>query len=207
MAESLDLSGTECITVAVRRERLIDAAGNNLLDFIDTEPLHAAAQHGRLLHGRRRGPRRPAGPRDSARPGKPRRRLGEARSAGRQEDAAARSGRHARGDRAAGGRRLSGAVLHHRRPDHRPAAEGGRRDQRHARRQPHRLRPGHAQPQQHPHLPGVPQGRRSRLPGDRRRRRRHGQRRRRSPWSWASTACCSTRASPTPATRCAWPTR
>ncbi len=36
MAESLDLSGTDCITVAVRRERLIDAAGNNLLDFIDT---------------------------------------------------------------------------------------------------------------------------------------------------------------------------
>jgi thiazole synthase len=37
MADSLDLSGTDCITVAVRRERLIDAAGNNLLDFIDTK--------------------------------------------------------------------------------------------------------------------------------------------------------------------------
>jgi thiazole synthase len=36
MGESLVRSGTECITVAVRRERLIDAAGNNLLDFIDT---------------------------------------------------------------------------------------------------------------------------------------------------------------------------
>jgi thiazole synthase len=36
MGEALDRSGTECITVAVRRERLIDAAGNNLLDFIDT---------------------------------------------------------------------------------------------------------------------------------------------------------------------------
>jgi thiazole synthase len=36
MAQSLDLSGTDCITVAVRRERLIDARGNNLLDFIDT---------------------------------------------------------------------------------------------------------------------------------------------------------------------------
>src|SRR5436190_3157227 len=36
MAESLEASGTDCITVAVRRERLIDAAGNNLLDFIDT---------------------------------------------------------------------------------------------------------------------------------------------------------------------------
>lgn len=37
MASSLDLSGTDCITVAVRRERLIDAVGNNLLDFIDTK--------------------------------------------------------------------------------------------------------------------------------------------------------------------------
>jgi thiazole synthase len=35
MRESLVRSGTECITVAVRRERLYDAAGNNLLDFID----------------------------------------------------------------------------------------------------------------------------------------------------------------------------
>ena len=36
MRESLTRSGTECITVAVRRERLYDSAGNNLLDFIDT---------------------------------------------------------------------------------------------------------------------------------------------------------------------------
>jgi len=36
MREALHLSGAECITVAVRRERLIDAAGKNLLDFIDT---------------------------------------------------------------------------------------------------------------------------------------------------------------------------
>jgi thiazole synthase len=36
MRESLIRSGRECITVAVRRERLYDAAGNNLLDFIDT---------------------------------------------------------------------------------------------------------------------------------------------------------------------------
>ena len=37
MRQCLAASGTECITVAVRRERLIDAAGNNLLDFIDTD--------------------------------------------------------------------------------------------------------------------------------------------------------------------------
>ncbi|MCE9548518.1 MAG: thiazole synthase [Planctomycetia bacterium] len=36
MRQSLELSGTDCITVAVRRERLIDAAGRNLLDSIDT---------------------------------------------------------------------------------------------------------------------------------------------------------------------------
>lgn len=37
MQKSLERSGTDCITVAVRRERLIDAEGNNLLDFIDTD--------------------------------------------------------------------------------------------------------------------------------------------------------------------------
>ena len=36
MQECLQLSGTECITVAVRRERLVDADGNNILDYIDT---------------------------------------------------------------------------------------------------------------------------------------------------------------------------
>ncbi|HEY4233213.1 MAG TPA: thiazole synthase [Lacipirellulaceae bacterium] len=36
MREALARSGTDCITVAVRRERLYDAAGNNLLDFVDT---------------------------------------------------------------------------------------------------------------------------------------------------------------------------
>lgn len=35
MGEALERSGTDCITVAVRRERLIDAEGNNLLDFVD----------------------------------------------------------------------------------------------------------------------------------------------------------------------------
>lgn len=37
MAECLEASGTDCITVAVRRERLYDAAGQNILDFIDTK--------------------------------------------------------------------------------------------------------------------------------------------------------------------------
>jgi thiazole synthase len=36
MGEALARSGTDCITVAVRRERLLNAAGQNILDFIDT---------------------------------------------------------------------------------------------------------------------------------------------------------------------------
>jgi thiazole synthase len=37
MAESLDHSGTHCITVAVRRERLYDEHGQNILDYIDLD--------------------------------------------------------------------------------------------------------------------------------------------------------------------------
>ena len=36
MQQALELSGSECITVAVRRERLFDKEGRNLLDYIDT---------------------------------------------------------------------------------------------------------------------------------------------------------------------------
>ena len=34
MAEALAVSGTDCITVAVRRERLVDNTGRNILDFL-----------------------------------------------------------------------------------------------------------------------------------------------------------------------------
>ena len=37
MRQSLDFSGTDCLTVAVRRERLYDPSGQNILDFIDTD--------------------------------------------------------------------------------------------------------------------------------------------------------------------------
>lgn len=37
MAASLAASGADCITVAVRRERMYDAAGKNILDFLDLE--------------------------------------------------------------------------------------------------------------------------------------------------------------------------
>src|SRR5262245_30177685 len=37
MQQSLALAGTDCITVAVRRERLYDGQGKNILDFLDLE--------------------------------------------------------------------------------------------------------------------------------------------------------------------------
>lgn len=37
MRASLDVSGTECITVAVRREKLYDGDGKNILDYIDLD--------------------------------------------------------------------------------------------------------------------------------------------------------------------------
>jgi thiazole synthase len=37
MQECLDLSGADVITVAVRRDRLVDASGRNILDFIDLD--------------------------------------------------------------------------------------------------------------------------------------------------------------------------
>jgi thiazole synthase len=37
MQQALECAGAECITVAVRRERLIDSQGKNLLDYIDTK--------------------------------------------------------------------------------------------------------------------------------------------------------------------------
>jgi thiazole synthase len=35
MREALALSGADCVTVAVRRERLLDSSGRNILDFLD----------------------------------------------------------------------------------------------------------------------------------------------------------------------------
>lgn len=37
MRDALELSGSECLTVAVRRERLYDGDGKNVLDFIDLD--------------------------------------------------------------------------------------------------------------------------------------------------------------------------
>jgi len=35
MKDSLELAGTHCVTVAVRRERLLDSDGRNILDYLD----------------------------------------------------------------------------------------------------------------------------------------------------------------------------
>ena len=39
MREALALSGADCVTVAVRRERLVDSSGRNILDFLDLKQL------------------------------------------------------------------------------------------------------------------------------------------------------------------------
>jgi hypothetical protein len=106
MAEALDLSGADCITVAVRRERLIDAEGKNLLDFIDT---------GRYtLLPNTAGCFSADDAIDSPWAGKSRRRLGQARSACRQKNAPPRSCCHARSDGPAGKGGFSGSLLYER---------------------------------------------------------------------------------------------
>ncbi|MEL7336021.1 MAG: thiazole synthase, partial [Planctomycetota bacterium] len=37
MAQSLDASGADCVTVAVRREKLYEKGGENILDFLDLQ--------------------------------------------------------------------------------------------------------------------------------------------------------------------------
>lgn len=37
MKESLDAAATQCVTIAVRRERLHDSSGRNILDFVDPQ--------------------------------------------------------------------------------------------------------------------------------------------------------------------------
>ena len=159
MAEALELSGTDCITVAVRRERLIDREGRNILDYIDTSRYTLLPNTAGCFTAE-----------DAVRVA----RLGREILLGLENPGADWVKLEVLGDtktllpdpvatleatRAAGGRRLPGAVLHDRRPDHGAAAEGSRRRERHAGRQPDRLGPGHSEPQQHSHLPGISQGR------------------------------------------------
>ena len=54
-----------------------------------------------------------------------------------------------------GPRRLRGAALHERRPGRLPQARGRRRGRRHAARRAHRIRPGHPESEQSPHHQGT----------------------------------------------------
>ena len=158
MRDCLEASGAEVVTVAVRRERLFDREGRNLLDFLDprrytilpntagcfsAEDALRTARLGReLLEG-------------LDNPGAdwvklevladPRTLLPDPRG-------------HARSDRGAGQGGVPGPLLHQRRPDHGPPAQGGRGDQRDAGRQPDRQRAGGAEPEQHPDHPRGPEG-------------------------------------------------
>ena len=118
MAAAIEASGTELVTVALRRVDP-DARGS-IVDVLDDAGVAAAAQHRRLLHRARRGADRQARPRGV------RDRLGQARGHRRRPDAAARRAGAARGRRGARRRRLRRAALHERRPDPRPPARGRR---------------------------------------------------------------------------------
>ncbi len=99
MRDCLEASGTEVVTVAVRRERLVDREGRSLLDFLDPArytilPNTAGCFNADdALRTARLGRELLLGPR------KPGRRLGQARSPGRHPDPPARPGRHPPGDR------------------------------------------------------------------------------------------------------------
>ena len=164
MHEALALSGTECITVAVRRERLVDKSGRNILDFIDLKRYTLLPNTAGCFNAE-----------DAIRTA----RLGREILLGLENPGADWVKLEVLGDtktllpdpiatlaghREAGGRGVSGAVLHERRSGHGPAAEGSGGDERHAGRQSDRLGAGHSQPEQHPHLPGVSQGGRSDYP-------------------------------------------
>ena len=103
MQQALDVSGTECITVAVRRERLIDAEGKNLLDFVDTKRYTILPNTAGCFTADDAVRVARLGPRDSLADEQPRRRLGETRSIGRHADVVARSAGHAPGHRKARG--------------------------------------------------------------------------------------------------------
>ena len=49
MHDCLEASGADVVTVAVRRERLFDRQGRNLLDYVDPAAVHHPAQHRRLF--------------------------------------------------------------------------------------------------------------------------------------------------------------
>ena len=190
MRQCMEASGCEVTTVAVRRERLIDKDGKSLLDFLDLKKLtilpntagcfsaEDAVRHARLARELLTNLENPGAdwvklecladkktllpdPIDTL----------------KATEQLVKEG-------------FTVLVYTSRRPGAGEAAEGSRGGERDAGRQPDRQRPGHPEPEQHPHLPGVPEGRRPGLPGDRGRRAWAPPAT--WPWRWnsAATGCC-----------------
>ena len=174
MSQALAISGTECITVAVRRERLIDAAGKSLLDFIDTqrytilpntagcftaEDAVRVARLGREILSQMNNPGADWVKLEV---------LADAKTL--LPDPVATL--EATEKLVAEG--FPGVGLQQRRCGCGAAVESGRRHERDAGRQSDRLGPGRPQSQRYPHLPGVSEGRRPAIPRHRRCGRWHG---------------------------------
>ena len=163
MAQALALSGTDCITVAVRRERLIDSQGRNLLDSIDRSRYTLLPNTAGCFTAD-----------DAVRVA----RLGREILLGLENPGADWVKLEVLGDT----KTLLPDPVATLEATEQLVAEGfqvlcytsddpiiarrlkaGRRGERDAGRQPDRLGPGNFESQQHPHLPGISQGRRSRI--------------------------------------------
>ena len=177
MQRCMAASGCEVTTVAVRRERLIDKEGKSLLDFLDLKKLTIlpntagcfsaddAIRHARLareLLGNLGNPGADWVKLECL--GDKKTLLPDPIDTLHATEQLVKEGFQVlvyTTDDPIMARRLK-------------AGRGGERD---AGRQPDRQRPGHPEPQQHPHHPGIPEGRRPGLSRDRGCRRRHGERR------------------------------
>ena len=182
MVAAHDASGAEMVTVAVRRVQLPgrptgrDAAGDHRAHR--HRPLHAAAQHRRLLHGGRRDPDGAARPRGGTLG------VGEAGGDRRRADALPRQRGAGGSNHGPGEGRFHRPPLHERRSGDVPQAGGCGCRRRDAARRADRFRSRDSEPEQHPHYPGVRVG-----PGDRRRGRRHRIGRHTRHGAGRSTAC------------------
>mgnify|MGYP003694788401 CR=1 FL=1 len=175
----------------------IPATRGSLVDVLERLRRRAAAQHGRLLHGPRRGAHRAAGPRGV------RDRLGQARGDRRRAHAAARRARAA----ARRPRRWSTTAsrcLPYTNDD--PILARRLEDVGCAAVMPLGSPIGSGMGIRNPYNIALIVERRRRA-GDPRRRRRHRVATRRWRWSSAATACCARARSPARRTRSRWRTR
>ena len=147
MRDCLEASGAEVVTVAVRRERLFDREGRNLLDYLDPRrytilPNTAGCFSAEdALRTARLGRELLLGLENPGADWVKLEVLADTRTLLPDPVATLEATRHP------GQRGFSGSLLHQRRSGDGPSSQGGRRHQRHARRQPHRQRTGRAQSQ------------------------------------------------------------